>query len=256
MSKNLGSHGKIILIIGSMWSSKTTLMCAIYTRYKIGGKKCIVIRFKRDNRYDQTQVVTHDKTYKLEAHLCTKLYELDDVVDNYDVICIDEIQFFNDGHIMCQKWANNGKIVVACGLNGKFDLTSWDVISKLIPLADEIKHNKAVCRETGNDAIYTSAKSKKEVLKNTKDGISIGGDEMYSALDRETYCKNNDYEYQCRVFVEFIDIFDKDSENKLTKEIKLKILEYFKLLYIKTKEGNGDIYNLKYGKIILDYLKN
>nr|QBK89476.1 MAG: thymidine kinase [Mimivirus LCMiAC02] len=244
-------YGKLILIIGSMWSSKTTQLLATYTRYKIGSKKCLAIRFKHDNRYDQTHVVTHDKRYKLKAILCTKLYELGDVVDNYDVICIDEVQFFNDGHIMCQKWANSGKIVVACGLNGKFDLTPWDVISKLIPLVDEIKYNKAVCIETGNDAIYTSAKSKKEVLKNTDgDGRSIGGEDMYSAVDRETYCKNNDYEYQCRVFFEFMDIFD-----EFTKETKSKILEYFKSIYIKTKKDNGNIYNLKYNKIILDYFK-
>ncbi len=254
MNRIGNKYGKITLIIGGMWSSKTTQLLATYTRYEIGGKKSLLIRFKHDNRYDQTHVITHDKKYKLEAKLCTKLYELDNIIDKYDVICIDEIQFFNDGHIMCQKWANGGKIVVACGLNGKFDLTPWNVISKLIPLADEIKHSKAVCKETGNDAIYTSAKSQEEVLKNTKDGISIGGDEMYVALDRETYCKNNDYEYQCRVFAEFIDIFNKDSENKITTETKLKILEYFKLLYIKTKNDNGDIYNLKYSEIILDYI--
>ncbi len=45
-------------------------------------------------------------------------------------------------------------------------------------------------------------------------------------------------------------------KHKLTKDTKIKILEYFKLLYIKTKNNNGDIYNLKYAKIIMDYFKN
>ena len=99
MSKNFGNHGQINLNLGCMWSGKTTFLLTRFERHSIRGKKCLLVRYKRDNRYHNTQVVTHNKRFKINAHLCTYLYELDDITHEYDVICVDEIQFFNDAHI-------------------------------------------------------------------------------------------------------------------------------------------------------------
>ena len=176
--------GKLKLTLGPMFSGKTTELINRYTRYSIGGKKCLMIKYKGDNRYSEEEIVTHNGI-KVKAVVCKMLYEIDSIIKLYDVVCIDEIQFYKDGDIFCEKWANDGIIVEACGLNGTFKRTEFRIVSQLIPLAEDITYKTAICRETGNDAQFSflttfEGESKEEI---------IGGAELYKAYDRETYMK-------------------------------------------------------------------
>ena len=111
-------NGEIQLIIGPMYSGKTTELLRLYKRYYLAGKKCILIKHNDDIRYESNYVVTHDqKKYKA---ISTKY--LEDILNNKDVtssevICIDEIQFFIDAASICDKWANDGKIVIASSIH-------------------------------------------------------------------------------------------------------------------------------------------
>ncbi len=186
----MGFNGQLNLILGGMYSGKTSELFRRYNRYTIGGKKCIMIKYKNDTRYDANMVVTHDNV-KVNAIVCEALYEIDSIIKLYDVICVDEIQFYKDGYIFADKWANEGKIVEVCGLNGTFNRTPFDVVSRLIPKAENITFLKAICKETGNDAVFSQLNDKDcNVDKETSE--LIGGTELYSASDRETYFKNND----------------------------------------------------------------
>ena len=62
-------------------------------------------------------ILTHDNN-SYNAVKCFKLSDIEQNILKYDVICIDEIQFYEDANIYCDKWANNDKIVEVCGLNG------------------------------------------------------------------------------------------------------------------------------------------
>ena len=87
-------QGKLNLIIGPMFSGKSTLLLTRYRRYKIAGKNCLLIKYAKDDRYESTEsmIVTHDKlSYRAVA--CIRLADLDQYINNFDVICIDEIQF-------------------------------------------------------------------------------------------------------------------------------------------------------------------
>ncbi len=237
MSKNTG---ELNLILGCMWSSKTTSMLTRYERHTIKGRKCLLVRYKKDDRYDNTKVVTHNKRFQIESILATYLFEIDHMVKKYDVVCVDEVQFFSDAHIFCQKWANAGIIVEACGLNGKFDLSGWPVINKLIPLVDDIKLNKAVCKKTGRDAIYTKALDPKTIKQKQKDGIAIGGDDMYSAVDRKTYYSDGNMVEKCKRYMEFVDIYTKYKGVKIYDVSK--VISHFNKCY---KDGMSyvDVYN-------------
>ncbi len=165
-----------------MFSSKTTSLIREYNRNSIGNKKCIMIKYLGDNRYDNDNVVTHDGI-KVKAIKCKNLCEVDNQINEYQVICIDEIQFYSDGDIYCDKWANEGKKVYACGLSGTFKRTEFPIISKLIPKVEKIKFIRAICKENGNEASFT-----KLDMINTSDQIEIiGGAEKYRAVDRIEY---------------------------------------------------------------------
>jgi thymidine kinase len=188
MRDTLTYTGKINLIIGCMWSEKTSELVRRYKRHTLGGRKCIMIKYKNDTRYDNQMVVTHDGI-KVTAFVCEYLSDANEIIKTYDVICVDEVQFYKDAHIFIDKWANEGKIIDACGLNGTFNRTEFPIISKLIPLAETITHLKAVCKETGKDAIYSKMK-----VDGDKNVIEvIGGSDKYDAVDRKTYFNDRDF---------------------------------------------------------------
>lgn len=173
--------GQFNLILGCMFSGKTSELHNRFRRYNIGGKKCLMVKYKNDTRYGDTAVVTHDGI-RIEAIPCVELAEVDEMVKGYDVICIDEIQFYKDADMFCDKWANEGKIVEACGLNGQFNRKQWPMISKLIPLVENLTFKKAVCVQTGNDATFTQR------LSNDQNSELIGGSELYRAVSRDIHC--------------------------------------------------------------------
>jgi len=54
-------RGKIELIIGPMFASKSTELLRKINRLEISGKKVISVRFSADNRYSRDSIATHDK---------------------------------------------------------------------------------------------------------------------------------------------------------------------------------------------------
>jgi len=183
--------GCIKLILGPMFSGKTTELINRYNRYVIGGKKVIVIKYSNDTRYDSKCISTHNGI-KVEAFSCTLLGQLDNIVWMYDVVCIDEIQFYPDADLICDKWANDGIIVEACGLNGTFNRSSFDPISNLVPLAEDITFVKAICKSNGKDAVYSHL-----MIEHDNSTVEIiGGSDKYTALDRENYVKQNKINFE------------------------------------------------------------
>lgn len=233
MKSELTYDGTFNLILGSMWSGKTSELVNRYKRHTIGDRNCLMIKYKNDTRYDNEMVVTHDKI-KVQAFVCEFLYEADHLVDDFDVICVDEIQFYKDANIFVDKWANMGKIVEACGLNGTFNRKEFPMISKLIPLAENVSFLKAVCKETGEDAIFSNI----NVTVDNNVTEVIGGSELYNAVDRKTYYKNKDF-YNFDLIKEYMLIYANSINiklNEVTLDDELKA-------FIKSNDKN-DLYDM------------
>lgn len=194
-------NGKFNLILGCMWSGKSTELIRRHYRYKLAGKKCLMVKYAKDIRYDDSRVVTHDNL-QVDSTSCNYLYEIDNRVIEYDVICIDEIQFYKDAHIIVDKWASMGKIVEACGLSGTFDRKPWNVISQLIPLTENITLLKAICKDNGKNAVYTD----KKVGVDRNNVEDIGGTDKYCCVDRGQFYKNKPFYTKDKVN-EFITIY-------------------------------------------------
>lgn len=214
------SDGSIHLILGPMYSGKTSELIKRYDRYTIGGKKCLMIKYKNDTRYASDAVVTHNGT-KVESHVTENLYELDQMVQDFDVICIDEIQFYQDAPIFCDKWANDGKIIICCGLNGSFKRKPFPVISSLIPLVDDISFLTAICEDTGNEAPFSH-----RTTEDQEDQV-IGGKEMYQAVDRKSYLRENPGSAEL-LFLEFVNLYTNQNHIGLDQNLKVKFIQYFR----------------------------
>ena len=174
-------EGKIELIIGPMFSGKSTRLIGLIRKYTYKAKKTIMIKFFADKRYtDKSEVVTHD-LLKYDSIECKNLRDHFDKIKSYDVIGIDEGQFFPDLVEVCEELALMKKTVIVAALNGDFRMEPFPVVAKLISKADKIKLLKAYCFNCHRDAKYTlrTIQSNETVL--------IGAGEAYKPACRECH---------------------------------------------------------------------
>lgn len=169
------------LIIGPMFSGKSSELLRRLTRYKIAGKSTILLRPKRDTR----GFLTHDKKDNSIIEIFVEnISDFKDVYD-YDVIGVDEGQFFNDLKVV-DILADMGLTVIVSALNGTSERTPFKSLQDIIPLADTITKLSAVCTNCGEDAQFSFYK-----VGNKENDIEIGEDE-YTALCRKCWnLKNN-----------------------------------------------------------------
>jgi len=169
----------IELFIGCMFSGKTSAMMTQVNRHKIAGRKCILVKHAADDRYG-SGVINHAG----HAYPDIPLIKTNDLAQDYlklleyDVIGIDEAQFFNDIDTVAQKLANLGKIIIAAGLDATYLAEPFGNIYKLIPFAEKVEKLSAVCG-CGADASFTKKISKSTTL------VEIGGPETYRAVCRK-----------------------------------------------------------------------
>lgn len=173
------SNGSIHLIVGPMFSGKTTELFRLSNRYSLAGKKVCIVKYARDTRYDNVMVCTHDLR-KMDAISAVKVNDAWNDLCKHDVIGIDEGQFFDDVVECAERLADMGKTVIIAALDGDFRRKPFPNIATLFPLAEKVDKVNAVCK-CGDDASFTLRTvkcSQREV---------IGGKEMYEAVCRNCY---------------------------------------------------------------------
>ena len=150
--------GHIYLIVGPMFSGKTSELVRIYKRKVIEGSRCILIKYANDQRYDLSLVATHDNIEeKIKVMNTMKLFDLRLKSEDYDDIFIDEIQFYPDKVEFCDSMADKGVNIYACGLASDYLRNPFQGMAELYAKAFEIKSITAVCDicKRDNSACYT-----------------------------------------------------------------------------------------------------
>lgn len=175
-------QGRIEIIIGPMFSGKTTELIRRIKRMNLADKKCLVIKYKSDNRYSVDSISTHDhQLYK--ASSCENLLDLKNLVDSYDTIGIDEGQFFTDLLEFCDLCVLKGKTIIVSGLDADFKLQPFGKIIHLIPKAESVVKLTSVCMLCKSKEGFFSQK-----ISGDKDLIQdIGGSEKYISVCRECH---------------------------------------------------------------------
>lgn len=56
--------GHIEIVLGPMFSGKTTELIRRIRRYKHGNRRCLLIKYKHDTRYSEEMAATHDRCFK------------------------------------------------------------------------------------------------------------------------------------------------------------------------------------------------
>ena len=186
----------IELFVGPMFSGKTTELIRRITTHVFAGKKCLVIKFAQDTRYSKTKIVSHNKQSEYEAFNCSSkiidsLNELK--LDSFDVIGIDEAQFFEDVAEIFVPLSDSGKTIIVSGLDADKYRKPFGKILDIAPFSDQIIKLNAVC------GICKKARAAHSLMKGQtiddpkhETEISIGGNESYFAIC--TKCRHDYFE--------------------------------------------------------------
>eukprot|EP01113_Clastostelium_recurvatum_P020060 TRINITY_DN2374_c0_g1_i1.p1 TRINITY_DN2374_c0_g1~~TRINITY_DN2374_c0_g1_i1.p1 ORF type:complete len:224 (-),score=61.91 TRINITY_DN2374_c0_g1_i1:86-757(-) len=179
--------GQLQVILGPMFSGKSTELLRRIRRFTVANKRCLVIKYKKDTRYSIDSLSTHDQQMS-EAKACSRLSEAMGIVDNYDVIGIDEGQFFPDVVDFSEAMSNKGKTVIVAALDGTFQrkpfVAPFGPVLELIPLAEHVTKLTAVCMLCFKDAAFS-----KRIGTETEVEV-IGGAEKYISVCRPCYTQS------------------------------------------------------------------
>uniref|UniRef100_A0A8D0SIK2 Thymidine kinase n=1 Tax=Sus scrofa TaxID=9823 RepID=A0A8D0SIK2_PIG len=112
------TRGQIQVILGPMFSGKSTELMRRVRRFQIAQYKCLVIKYAKDTRYS-SNFSTHDRN-TMEALPACVLRDVAQEALGVSVIGIDEGQFFPDIVEFSETMANEGKTVIVAALDGTF----------------------------------------------------------------------------------------------------------------------------------------
>lgn len=172
--------GQIQVIFGPMFSGKSTELLRRIKRFQIANYTCLLVKYAKDVRYDQTGVATHDRQVS-KATPAERLYALSEEAEKSHVIGIDEGQFFPDCVQFAEEMANKGKIVIVAALDGTFQRQGFGNILNLVPLAESVIKLNAVCMQCYREASYTKRIGAETDLE------VIGGSDKYMAVCRNCF---------------------------------------------------------------------
>lgn len=169
--------GRLEVIMGCMFSGKTSEMIRRVKRAMAIGKRVFVVNSSKDIRCEDS-LQTHDKV-NLKAVKVEKLSDITMLVAEYDIIAIDEFQFFENPLTTIKNLLYRGKTIIVSGLDGDFKQEKFGYLIDIIPLADEVTKLTALCYQCGNPAPFT----KRTVVCQEQE--LVGANDSYMAVCRK-----------------------------------------------------------------------
>jgi len=194
----LNPKGYLELIIGPMYSGKTSKLLEIYKQCKFCDISVCVINHSLDKRYHTSMLSTHDKIMIpcLNVDSLTDIWNNNGEIDltefadksghkllrESEVILINEGQFFNDLYHVVNDMLKNNKVVYICGLDGDFERKKFGQILDLIPLCDKVNKLTSLCSicKNGTPGIFSMRITKEREQ-------TIIGSENYLPVCRKCY---------------------------------------------------------------------
>jgi thymidine kinase len=158
--------GSLTVFTGGMFAEKSTALIREGKRHLLAGRKVVFLKPKLDDRYSEDAVVTHDGI-EYKAYNVSKIkindeeaYQIDfdglTSLKEADVVCIDEVQFFDSDFIeVIDGLIYEDKKVYVAGLDLDRFGKPFGIVPYLMARAETVKKFHAVCNYCGADAWVT-----------------------------------------------------------------------------------------------------
>lgn len=179
--------GKLDLILGCMWSGKSTEAQRRIRRLQqiYENDEILIISHSLDNRYGEKVISTHDK-FQINCFSTNSLknfYDKEEYIKSKEIF-IEEAQFFTGLKDFCLNAVDKDfKNVTVIGLDGDSNREPFGEILNLIPIADDYIKLKGLCKKCkdGTEAIFT----KRTALNNEQ--VLVGSNDSFEAVCRFHY---------------------------------------------------------------------
>ncbi len=168
--------GRIELIVGCMFSGKTTSLIERVRAAEAAGRRVAVIKHRIDDRYRQDCVVTHEsRRAGVAARSVRGSGELAAAAAGADFVAVDEGHFFDDGLAEAvQRLAAGGADVVVTALDRNIWGEPFGSVRAVEAIADRVERLLAICARCGRPADHTQ---RTRPMANAED--FVGGAESY-----------------------------------------------------------------------------
>lgn len=183
MKDNNMNCGYLEIILGPMFSGKTSRLIEIYKKCVFCRMNVSVINHVIDNRYDNNLLSSHDlvKIPCIKTDNLASLFEDVSVLDS-EVILINEGQFFGDLYSFVSNMLQRNKKIYVCGLDGDFKRQKFGEMLDLIPLCDKVTKLASLCSicKDGTEGIFS-----KRLTGETSQ--TVVGSDIYIPVCRKCY---------------------------------------------------------------------
>lgn len=189
--------GRLDLMIGSMFSGKSSALLRKLSQFSDVGEKVLYINHKIDDRSD-TNYSTHCKLINgselsfdsMKVHTF-KNFDYSKI-RNHKVVGIDEAQFFDESLIEFVVYLIDylDIYVIVVGLDGTFERKPFGHLLKLMPHADNISKLHAICKncyQNKREIVNAIFSLRKTVSNET---VLIGNEDHYLPVCRKCYLNN------------------------------------------------------------------
>lgn len=173
--------GWIEVICGSMFSGKTEELIRRLKRARIARQSVEIFKPAIDTRYHAENVVSHDD-HAIHSTPVQTASQILLYANDFDVVGIDEAQFFDDDLIhVCNKLADMGTRVIVAGLDMDYTGKPFGPIPALMAAAEYVDKVHAVCIRCGGIAQYSHRKVEQKGL------VVLGETDRYEPLCRHCF---------------------------------------------------------------------
>jgi thymidine kinase len=162
--------GRLEVYTGGMFAEKSTNLQRQGKRHMLAGKKVIFLKPAIDDRYGNEWVTTHDgqsiKALNIVFDNFTNTvdsFQYFKEVQEADVVCIDEVQFFPEHMLQKIEYLiNRGKKVYVAGLDMDKEGNPFGIMPYLMARAEHVEKFQAVCSDCGKDAWVSVETARKD----------------------------------------------------------------------------------------------
>lgn len=181
-------EGWLEVISGCMFAGKTEELIRRIKVLEYAKKKIAVFKPTIDNRYSEDCIVSHCGS-SVKSFNITKAHDMfQNIDDSFDVIAIDEIQFFDKEVVaICNYFADRGKRVMVAGLDMDFRGEPFSVMPELFTLAEFVTKLTAVCMKCGAPATRSQRLINGHPAHYQDPIIFVGAKEQYEARCRHCH---------------------------------------------------------------------
>ncbi len=176
--------GWLEVVCGPMFSGKSEELIRRLRRAEIAGQRALIVKPRIDDRFDIGHVVSHAGA-KMRAVAVSRPDEIPGLADGYDVIGIDEVQFFAAEIVLViDVLVERGTRVVAAGLDQDFRGLPFGSLPELLCRAELVDKLQAVCHRCGGPATMTQRLVDGRPAPADDETIVVGALDSYEARCR------------------------------------------------------------------------